>query len=73
MAQVPKFPSHLFFYCDIPSEKGGETPIVLSNVVYEQANKEMPEFVKNLKEKGVTYTRILPEEDDSNSAIGKLD
>jgi len=71
MAQVPKFPSHLFFYCDIPSEKGGETPIVLSNVVYEQVNKEMPEFVKNLKEKGVTYTRILPEEDDSDSAIGR--
>jgi hypothetical protein len=31
----------------------------------------MPEFVKNLKEKGVKYTRILPENDDSTSAIGR--
>lgn len=71
MAQVPKFPSNLFFYCDTPSSEGGETPIVLSNVVFEQVNKEMPEFVKELKEKGVTYTRIIPEEDDSESAIGR--
>lgn len=71
MAQVPTFPSNLFFYCDVPAVEGGETPIVLSNIVYEQVNKEMPEFVKELKEKGVTYTRIIPEEDDSESAIGR--
>jgi hypothetical protein len=71
MAQVPKFPSHLFFYCDIPSVQGGETPIVLSNVVYEQCLKEMPDFVKSLEENGVVYTRIIPEEDDSESAIGR--
>jgi hypothetical protein len=72
MAQVPKFPSHLFFYCDVQAKEGGETPICLSNVVYEQLNKERPQFVENLKEKGVRYTRILPKEDDSTSAIGYL-
>lgn len=72
MAQVPKFPSNLFFFCDIPSTDGGETPIVLSNVVYEQVNSEMPEFVADLKQKEVKYTRIIPEEDDSQSAIGTI-
>lgn len=71
MAQVAKFPSNLFFYCDVPAEVGGETPIVLSNVVYEQMKAEMPEFVQELKEKGVKYTRIIPEDDDSESAIGR--
>lgn len=71
MAQVPKFPSNLFFFCDIPSEAGGETPIVLSNIVYEQCFREMPEFVRELEDKGVIYTRTIPEEDDSESAIGR--
>lgn len=72
MAQVPKFPSHLFFYCDVAAKEGGETPICLSNIVYEQLNKERSQFVENLKQKGVKYTRILPQEDDSSSAIGTL-
>ena len=71
MAQVPKFPKHLFFYCDTEPAEGGETPICLSNVAYEKINKLRPEFVKDLKEKGVKYTRILPEQDDSSSAIGR--
>jgi len=71
MAQVAKFPSNLFFYCDVAAEVGGETPIVLSNVVYEQMRAEMPGFVQELTDKGVRYTRIIPEEDDSESAIGR--
>jgi hypothetical protein len=63
MAQVPKFPSNLFFYCDVPSVQGGETPLCLSNAVYERINAERPEFVQKLKDKGVIYTRIMPEED----------
>ena len=65
MAQVPKFPSNICFYCDIPSVRGGETPLFLSNAVYERVNAERPKFVEKLKEKGVIYTRILPEEDGS--------
>ena len=71
MAQVPKFPSNLFFYCDIPSLKGGETPLCLSNAVYERINTERPLFVEQLKTKGVIYTRILPEDDDPSSPIGR--
>ena len=73
MAQVPKFPSHLFFFCDLEPKEDGETPICLSNVVYEQMNREKPDFVNTLKEKGVKYTRVIPEEDDSTSAIGELE
>lgn len=71
MAQVPKFPSYLFFYCDVPATEGGDTPICLSNVVYEQLNQEKPKFVEDLKQKGVKYTRVLPEEDDPSSPIGR--
>jgi hypothetical protein len=70
MVYMPTYPSHIFFYCDVPPQEGGETPIILSNVVYEKINKEFPEFVKELKEKGIRYTRILPLENDPTSGVG---
>lgn len=70
MAQNPLFPSYLFFFCDIKPSKGGETPICLSSAVYDAMVKEKPEFVEKLKQKGVKYTRVLPENDDPSSPIG---
>lgn len=71
MAQAPKFPTTLFFYCESPAKQGGETPIVPSNYVYRQIKAKEPEFVRELEEKGVRYVRILPEEDDHTSPIGR--
>lgn len=70
MAQTPVYPSHLFFYCDVKPGRGGETPICLSNAVYEAMVKQRPEFVERLRQKGVKYTRVLPEFDDPSSPIG---
>jgi hypothetical protein len=70
MVYMPTYPSHLFFYCDTPPSSGGETPIVLSNVVYEKINAEFPEFVKELEEKGIRYTRVMPFSDDLSSVTG---
>lgn len=71
MAQVPNYPAKLFFYCDHPSTQGGETPILLSNQVYQKVSEKHPEYVKDLREKGVHYVRVLPEEDDPESPIGR--
>lgn len=71
MAQSKTHPGTLFFYCQKPPPEGGETPIVLSNLVYERIKAEFPEFVRELEEKGVRYVRVLPEEDDPSSAIGR--
>lgn len=71
MAQSKNHPGILFFYCmKVPSE-GGETPIVLSNQVYERTRGEFPQFVSELEQKGVKYIRVLPEADDPSSAIGR--
>lgn len=59
MAQSKTNPGTLLFYCQTPAQRGGETPIVLSSLVAE------------LEEKGVRYVRVLPEEDDASSAIGR--
>ncbi|PRQ51098.1 putative TauD/TfdA-like domain-containing protein [Rosa chinensis] len=71
MAQVPEFPSKLFFFCEVEPGSGGETPIVLSHIVYERMKEKYPEFVEKLEEHGLLYTRVLGEGDDPSSPIGR--
>jgi Taurine catabolism dioxygenase TauD, TfdA family len=39
------------FYCDKPADKGGETPICLSNLIYEQISREFPDFIEEIGKK----------------------
>ncbi|KAA0059475.1 hypothetical protein IC582_002780 [Cucumis melo] len=71
LAQVSEFPAKLFFYCEVEPRSGGETPIVLSHVVYERVKEKYPEFVERLEEQGLIYTRVLGEDDDPSSPIGR--
>ncbi|CAJ1955320.1 unnamed protein product [Sphenostylis stenocarpa] len=71
MAQVPEFPSKLFFFCEVEPGSGGETPIVLSHVVYERMKDKYPEFVERLEKHGLLYTRVLGEDDNPSSPIGR--
>lgn len=71
MAQVPEYPSKLFFFCEAEPSSGGETPIVLSHRVYERMAEKHPEFVKKLEKHGLIYTRVLGIGDDPSSPIGR--
>ncbi|CAM8922811.1 unnamed protein product [Rhodiola kirilowii] len=71
MALMPEFPSKLFFFCEVEPESGGETPIVLSHIIYEQMKHRYPDFVQRLEEHGLLYTRVMGEDDDPSSPIGK--
>ncbi|KAL3870722.1 hypothetical protein ACJMK2_038766 [Sinanodonta woodiana] len=71
MAQVPTYPKILFFHCDIEPSEGGQTPLVLSNEIYKSMVECDEAFVKRLVEHGVQYTRIMPQEDDPSSPIGR--
>ena len=70
-SQVPEFPSKLFFFCEVEPGSGGETPIVLSHIVYERMKEKYPEFVGRLEEHGLIYTRVLGDGDDPSSPIGR--
>lgn len=70
MAQVPSFPAKVFFQCDTPPETGGETPILPSWEIAHRLEAKHPAFVQKLAE-GVRYIRVMPEEDDPSSAIGR--
>ena len=71
MAQVPDPPAYIFFYCDIAPETGGETAIVHSNRVYQRFAHESPDFAKKIEEEGVRYIRVMPDQDDKTSPIGR--
>ncbi|KAI4324764.1 hypothetical protein MLD38_030221 [Melastoma candidum] len=71
MAQVPEFPAKLFFFCEVEPGSGGETPIVLSHVIYDRMKEKHPDFVQRLEEQGLLYIRVLGEDDDPSSPIGR--
>jgi D-xylose reductase len=71
LAQTPNPPKYIFFYCDTPPITGGETPLIDSTAVYRYARERHPEFVQDLVDCGVRYTRIMPAVDDPSSRIGR--
>jgi len=52
LAQVKTPPQFIFFYCDLPSETGGETALIDSTLVYRFVNENFPEFMEKLKKYG---------------------
>ena len=71
MAQVPRFPTKIMFYCEQPSEKGGETPIVLSCEVCSYIKEKHFDLFERFKKEGVRYIRTMPSDDDASSALGR--
>ncbi|NP_001146576.1 Clavaminate synthase-like protein [Zea mays] len=71
MAQVPTFPSKLFFFCEVEPKSGGETPVVPSHYVYKRMKEKFPGFVEKLEKDMIVYTRVLGEGDNPSSSIGR--
>jgi len=59
LAYLPVNPRALFFFCEIPPAADGETPILNSNRVYERLKEKNPQFIENLVNKKVRYTRVI--------------
>tara|TARA_Y100001951_G_scaffold91546_1_gene85610 strand:- start:3 stop:1016 length:1014 start_codon:yes stop_codon:yes gene_type:complete len=71
MAQTPVFPSALFFFCEKAAAVGGATPLCRSDVLLEQMQLQMPDFVQACESKGVKYTNTMPLEEDLKSGQGR--
>lgn len=71
MAQTPLFPTWLIFYCDVPAETGGATPICRSDVLYERLVAERPDFIRACATHGLEYSNVMPDVDDAASGMGR--
>lgn len=70
MKQVPDYPSKLFFFCEEAPEAGGETPVLLSHIIYDKMKEKHPLFVAKLEEHGLTYTRVMTDDNQQSSFNG---
>ncbi len=71
LAQSANPPAYVSFFCSSPPKTDGETPILDSNLIYQYIHINYPDFESKLKKLGVRYTRVLPENNDLNSPIGR--
>lgn len=71
MAQTPRYPSRLFFFCEQPAEEGGATPICRSDLLWSRLVERCPDFTRDCLEKGLTYSNVMPSSNDPNSGMGR--
>jgi alpha-ketoglutarate-dependent taurine dioxygenase len=71
MAQTPRYPSRLFFFCEQPAESGGATPLCRSDVLWERLRTEFPAFARDCEAKGLKYSNVMPPENDPSSGMGR--
>jgi len=71
LAQTKNPPEYVFFYCDTPTQVGGETPLIDSTLVYRYVKENHPEFLSKVEEHGARYIRTVPSVDDPSSPIGR--
>ncbi len=71
MAQTPRYPSKLFFFCELAPGGGGATPLCRSDLLLQAMRKHMPEFVSRCEQHGLRYTNIMPLDADAQSGQGR--
>ena len=57
MAQCVDYPKYIAFYCDVPAEKGGCTPIIRSSYLAKVFKEKYFKIYNKIKECGLYYGR----------------
>lgn len=71
LAQTPRYPGKLAFFCEKKPSVGGETPICYSPAVYDDLREKMKDWVERIQREGVVYRRRMSRHDRPWSAIGR--
>jgi hypothetical protein len=70
-ASAPRYPSKVFFYCEVPAAHGGATGVTPSWAVHDALARKYPDFLAECVAKGIVYRLSLPEIPDSGSGVGR--
>ncbi|MGH0030732.1 MAG: TauD/TfdA family dioxygenase [Myxococcota bacterium] len=71
LAQTPRHPARLYFFCEKPAEEGGATPLCRSDRLYEAIARERPDFARDCATHGLLYRLVMPPADDAGSGQGR--
>ncbi|CAK7219232.1 hypothetical protein SEUCBS140593_003821 [Sporothrix eucalyptigena] len=67
-ARTNHFPEIVFFFSERVPEQGGQTPLLSSVELYDRLQQELPEFVRDLEEKGIIGRQYYPSKHDPEAA-----
>ena len=71
MAQTPISPDKIFFCCLSAADKGGETPICRSDLLYTAFKERYPDSAAQFASLGLKYKMHMPGVDDAMSGQGR--
>ncbi|GHA02510.1 taurine catabolism dioxygenase TauD/TfdA family protein [Arenicella chitinivorans] len=71
MAQTPKSPQKLFFFCKSAADQGGATPLCRSDMLFAGLEAADAELAAKFASLGLLYTTHMPAEDDHASGQGR--
>lgn len=71
MAQTPRYPKWIMFFCEKAAEEGGATQLCRSDWLYERLKADCPDFIRACETKGLRYTNVMPGDNDPNSGMGR--
>lgn len=69
LMQVKESPSKIFFFCSEPSPEGGETSMVLSNMVVNEMEEKYPEIMAKISVLGMIFSNKTARDDGSGSGF----
>jgi hypothetical protein len=72
-AQAPRYPSKVFFFCEMPAAPGtgGATGLSRSDRLLQRLEAVYPQFAKDCAEKGVKYSFTVGDENDISKGAGR--
>nr|XP_019010647.1 uncharacterized protein I206_05121 [Kwoniella pini CBS 10737]OCF49428.1 hypothetical protein I206_05121 [Kwoniella pini CBS 10737] len=68
-ARYTRYPGFIHFYCEVEPITGGESPIGNSLEMFDRIVQEIPEFVKEVNERGLSMTQIYPAPYDNDGKV----
>ena len=71
MAQTPRYPKNIFFFCRSASQYGGETPLCRSDYLYAELLKVDANLISKFEKNGVIYNSVMSNEDELFSGQGR--
>jgi hypothetical protein len=71
MAQTPRYPRELRFFCERPAETGGATSLCRSDWLCDLLERECPSLLADCERKGLRYTTRMPDASDAESGQGR--
>ncbi|MDF1796099.1 MAG: TauD/TfdA family dioxygenase [Coxiellaceae bacterium] len=70
MSYLPEYPDRINFYCQIPAQSGGETPVTDFATVYTDLLQKQPELMQRLNNTGVLINKVYYDSDFLKKHLG---